>query len=119
MRVLIIDDHALFRVGLQGLLEQRGIEVIDAVAEGSKGLQLIEELNPDIVLLDLRMPDMSGLEVLLEAKKMKIEIPIVMLTTSNEEQDLVEALRNGAQGLFIKRHGTRRTGQRITRYRKR
>ena len=102
MRVLIIDDHALFRVGLQGLLEQRGIEVIDAVAEGSKGLQLIEELNPDIVLLDLRMPDMSGLEVLLEAKKMKIEIPIVMLTTSNEEQDLVEALRNGAQGYLLK-----------------
>lgn len=102
MRVLIIDDHALFRVGLQGLLEQRGIEVIDAVAEGSKGLQLIEELNPDIVLLDLRMPDMSGLEVLLQAKKMQIEIPIVMLTTSNEEQDLVEALRNGAQGYLLK-----------------
>ena len=102
MRVLIIDDHALFRVGLQGLLEQRGIEVIDAVAEGSQGLQLIEELNPDIVLLDLRMPDMSGLEVLLQAKKQKIEIPIVMLTTSNEEQDLVEALRNGAQGYLLK-----------------
>lgn len=102
MRVLIIDDHALFRVGLQGLLEQRGIEVIDAVAEGSQGLLLIEELNPDIVLLDLRMPDMSGLEVLLEAKKLKIEIPIVMLTTSNEEQDLVEALRNGAQGYLLK-----------------
>lgn len=102
MRVLIIDDHALFRVGLQGLLEQRGIEVIDAVAEGSKGLQLIEELNPDIVLLDLRMPDMSGLEVLLQAKKLKIEIPIVMLTTSNDEQDLVEALRNGAQGYLLK-----------------
>lgn len=102
MRVLIIDDHALFRVGLQGLLEQRGIEVIDAVAEGSKGLQLIEELNPDIVLLDLRMPDMSGLEVLLQAKERNIEQPIVMLTTSNEEQDLVEALRNGAQGYLLK-----------------
>lgn len=102
MRVLIIDDHALFRVGLQGLLEQRGIEVIDAVAEGSKGLELIEELSPDIVLLDLRMPDMSGLEVLTQAKKRKIEIPIVMLTTSNEEQDLVEALRNGAQGYLLK-----------------
>lgn len=102
MRVLIIDDHALFRVGLQGLLEQRGIEVIDAVAEGSKGLELIEELSPDIVLLDLRMPDMSGLEVLLKAKERRIEIPIVMLTTSNEEQDLVEALRNGAQGYLLK-----------------
>ena len=84
MRVLIIDDHALFRVGLQGLLEQRGIEVIDAVAEGATGLQLINELKPDIVLLDLRMPDMSGLEVLIEAKKQKIEVPIVMLTNRNE-----------------------------------
>jgi len=96
MRVLIIDDHALFRVGLQGLLEQRGIEVIDAVAEGSKGLILIDELKPDIVLLDLRMPDMSGLEVLQKAKQQKV------LTTSNEEQDLVEALRNGAQGYLLK-----------------
>lgn len=55
-------------MGLQGLLEQRGIEVIDAVAEGAVGLQLVEELKPDIVLLDLRMPDMSGLEVLTAAK---------------------------------------------------
>ena len=102
MRVLIIDDHALFRVGLQGLLEQRGIEVVDAVAEGTKGLQLMEELKPDIILLDLRMPDMNGLEVLRQAKKQNVKAPIVMLTTSNEEQDLVEALRNGAQGYLLK-----------------
>jgi len=102
MRVIMIDDHALFRVGLQGLLEQRGIEVIAAVAEGSEGLQLAEEMQPDIILLDLRMPDMNGLEVLQEIKKRGIKIPVVMLTTSNEEQDLVEALRNGAQGYLLK-----------------
>ena len=102
MRVLMIDDHALFRVGLQGLLEQRGIEVIAAVAEGSEGLALAEQLQPDIILLDLRMPDMSGLEVLQEAREREIKIPVVMLTTSNEEQDLVEALRNGAQGYLLK-----------------
>ncbi len=102
MRVIIIDDHALFRVGLQGLLEQRGIEVIAAVAEGSEGLQRAEEMQPDIILLDLRMPDMNGLEVLQEIKKRAIKIPVVMLTTSNEEQDLVEALRNGAQGYLLK-----------------
>jgi two-component system nitrate/nitrite response regulator NarL len=102
MRVLIIDDHALFRVGLQGLLEQRGIEVIAAVAEGLEGLVLADELQPDIILLDLRMPDMSGLEVLQEARERAIKIPVVMLTTSNEEQDLVEALRNGAQGYLLK-----------------
>ena len=102
MRVIMIDDHALFRVGLQGLLEQRGIEVIAAVAEGNEGLQLAEEMQPDIILLDLRMPDMNGLEVLQEIKKRGIKIPVVMLTTSNEEQDLVEALRNGAQGYLLK-----------------
>lgn len=102
MRVIMIDDHALFRVGLQGLLEQRGIEVIAAVAEGKEGIQLAEELQPDIILLDLRMPDMSGLEVLQNIKENDIKIPVVMLTTSNEEQDLVEALRNGAQGYLLK-----------------
>ena len=92
MRVLMIDDHALFRVGLQGLLEQRGIEVVAAVAEGSEGLSIAEDLQPDIILLDLRMPDMSGLEVLQAVKEKDIKIPVVMLTTSNEEQDLVESL---------------------------
>jgi two-component system, NarL family, nitrate/nitrite response regulator NarL len=102
MRVIMIDDHALFRVGLQGLLEQRGIEVIAAIAEGSEGIKLAEEMQPDIILLDLRMPDMSGLEVLQRIKEKEIKIPVVMLTTSNEEQDLVEALRNGAQGYLLK-----------------
>lgn len=102
MRVLMIDDHALFRVGLQGLLEQRGIEVIAAVAEGNEGLALAQEMKPDIILLDLRMPDMSGLEVLQKVKEINLKIPVVMLTTSNEEHDLVEALRNGAQGYLLK-----------------
>lgn len=102
MRVIMIDDHALFRVGLQGLLEQRGIEVIAAVAEGAEGIKLAQEMQPDIILLDLRMPDMSGLEVLQKIKEKEIKIPVVMLTTSNEEQDLVEALRNGAQGYLLK-----------------
>ena len=102
MRVIMIDDHALFRVGLQGLLEQRGIEVIAAVAEGAEGIKLAQEMQPDIILLDLRMPDMNGLEVLRKIKEKEIKIPVVMLTTSNEEQDLVEALRNGAQGYLLK-----------------
>jgi two-component system nitrate/nitrite response regulator NarL len=102
MRVLIIDDHALFRVGLQGLLEQRGIEVADAVASGIEGLQRAEELKPDIVLLDLRMPDMGGLEVLQKLREGQSSIPVVMLTTSNEESDLIKSLRSGAQGYLLK-----------------
>ncbi len=102
MRVLIIDDHALFRVGLQGLLEQRGIEVADAVASGIEGIQRAGELKPDIVLLDLRMPDMGGLEVLQKLRENDSTIPVVMLTTSNEESDLIKSLRSGAQGYLLK-----------------
>ena len=102
MRVLIIDDHALFRVGLQGLLEQRGIEVADAVASGIEGIQRAQELKPDIILLDLRMPDMGGLEVLQKLREMEASIPVVMLTTSNDEADLIKSLRSGAQGYLLK-----------------
>jgi two-component system nitrate/nitrite response regulator NarL len=102
MRVLIIDDHALFRVGLQGLLEQRGIEVADAVASGIEGIQRAEELRPDIVLLDLRMPDMGGLEVLQKLRERESAIPVVILTTSDEEADLIKSLRSGAQGYLLK-----------------
>ena len=102
MRVLIIDDHALFRVGLQGLLEQRGIEVADAVASGIEGIQRAGELKPDIILLDLRMPDMGGLEVLQKLRENNPAIPVVMLTTSNEESDLIKSLRSGAQGYLLK-----------------
>jgi two-component system nitrate/nitrite response regulator NarL len=102
MRDLIIDDHALFRVGLQGLLEQRGIEVADAVASGIEGIQRAQELQPDIILLDLRMPDMGGLEVLQKLREMETSIPVVMLTTSNDEADLIKSLRSGAQGYLLK-----------------
>lgn len=102
MRILIIDDHALFRVGLKGLLEQRNIEVVGVAADGKDGIELAGELNPDIILLDLRMPDMGGLEVLKILREKLPNIPIVMLTTSNEEADLIKSLRSGAQGYLLK-----------------
>lgn len=102
MRVLIIDDHALFRVGLKGLLEQRNIEVVGVAADGTEGIELAEQLNPDITLLDLRMPGMSGLEVLSILRKKNQSTPVVMLTTSNEETDLIKSLRSGAQGYLLK-----------------
>jgi len=84
------------------LLEQRGIEVADAVASGIEGLQRAAELRPDIVLLDLRMPDMGGLAVLEKLRENEPGIPVVMLTTSNEETDLIKSLRSGAQGYLLK-----------------
>ena len=102
MRVLLIDDHALFRTGLRELLERRGIEVIDAIGDGREGIEIAKKLNPDITLLDLRMPHMDGHSVLRALREAGLTNPIVMLTTSSEERDLVESLRNGASGYLIK-----------------
>lgn len=101
MRVLVIDDHALFRVGLQELLERRGIEVI---AEGDclKGIEIVAQEKPDVVLLDMRMPDMNGTEVLSVLRKHYPNMPISMLTTSREEADVIDALQGGAQGYLLK-----------------
>jgi len=102
MKILLIDDHALFREGLVGLLERRGIEVVAAVGEPSRGRGLIEQYNPDVVLLDLRMPEMSGHELLRQLTRELPKLPVVMLTTSADESDLAECLRNGARGYLLK-----------------
>jgi two-component system, NarL family, nitrate/nitrite response regulator NarL len=101
-RVLLIDDHTLFREGLQELLGRRGIETVGAVGDGETGIRLARELEPDVILLDMRMPGMNGLEVLRRLRQGGLRMPVVMLTTSTEEQDLVECLRNGAQGYLLK-----------------
>lgn len=102
MKVQLIDDHTLFRLGLKNLLERSGIDVIAAASTGQEGLDIVHEANPDVILLDMRMPDMDGLEVLKKLRNAGVTVPISMLTTSNEERDLVESLRNGAQGYLLK-----------------
>lgn len=102
LRVLIIDDHTLFRDGLESLLERHNIEVVGSLGDGHEGIRLAQELKPDIVLLDMRMPSITGLEVLKQLQQHNFEAPIAMLTTSNDERDLVEALRNGAKGYLLK-----------------
>ncbi len=101
MRVLLIDDHALFREGIVGLLETRGIE-IDATGDSSEGIALVASSKPDVILLDLRMPEMNGIEVLQKLNKLDNKIPVVMLTTSADDRDLSEALRNGVKGYLLK-----------------
>lgn len=102
MRVLIIDDHALFRVGLQELLTRRGIDTLAATGDALEGIRIAVEQLPDIILVDLRMPQMDGLTVLRKLREAGLQMPITMLTTSTEERDLVESLRSGAQGYLIK-----------------
>jgi two-component system, NarL family, nitrate/nitrite response regulator NarL len=102
MKILLIDDHALFREGLVGLLERRGIDVVAAVGEPRKGRELIDLHNPDVVLLDLRMPDIPGHELLRQFSRELPKLPVVMLTTSADESDLAECLRSGARGYLLK-----------------
>ena len=101
MKLLVIDDHTLFRAGLTSLLERRKIDVVEA-RDGETGMELLTREEFEIILLDLRMPDMSGLEVLRWLRQVRIKTPVVMLSTSSEEKDLVESLRLGAQGYLLK-----------------
>ena len=102
LRVMVVDDHTLFRSGLSELLERRGIEVCAAVGDGEAGCRLAAELEPDVILLDLRMPELDGLSVLERIAALGLRSAVVMLTTSSDERDLVTSLRSGARGYLLK-----------------
>lgn len=102
LRVLVIDDHTLFRSGLKELLERRGIDVVGTVGDGAEGCTLAQQIQPDVILLDVRMPGMGGLTVLERLKETGVEVPVLMLTTSSEDRDLVAAIRAGARGYLLK-----------------
>jgi len=102
LRVLLIDDHALVRKGLEELLQSRGITVVGSAGSGEEGIAIAKEKKPDITLLDIKMPGMSGLETLEKIKNEKIETSVLMLSMSRDEADLARALREGAQGYLLK-----------------
>ncbi|MGD8515309.1 MAG: response regulator transcription factor [Granulosicoccaceae bacterium] len=102
MRVLLIDDHALVRKGLEELLRSRGVDVVDSVGRGDEGIERARELQPDIILLDIKMPIMSGLDTLEKMRSSGIDIPVLILSMSRDEADLERALRIGAQGYLLK-----------------
>lgn len=102
IRVAIIDDHTLFRTGLSELLSRRGLEVVAMTGQPSKAVSLVAKSRPDIVLLDLRMPKVSGLTVLKQLREQDSEQTIIVLTTSVEDDDLFESLRLGANGYLLK-----------------
>ncbi len=102
MRLLLVVDHALFRVGLQELLERRGIEVTAAVADWQQGIELAVSDRPDAMLLDLQLPGMSEVEVLRELRKSRPNLPVAMLTFNLDENSLIQALRAGASGYLLR-----------------
>jgi len=102
MRALLIDDHTLVRKGLEQLLQSRGVEVVASVGSGREGIDAAMSLHPDIILLDVKMPEMSGTETLKQLRQQGVAAPILMLTMSREEDDLKAALKNGASGYLLK-----------------
>ena len=101
-RVIVADDHSLFRDGITSLLEAAGYEVIKQVGDGDKALEAVREMLPDLVLLDVNMPVKNGLETLVEIKKEFPNLLVVMLTVSDDDQDLFEAIQAGANGYLLK-----------------
>ncbi|MDO8691128.1 MAG: response regulator transcription factor [Dehalococcoidia bacterium] len=103
MKVLVVDDHVLFRKGLVNLLSsQEDIEVIGEADDGFEALEKTRDLMPDIILMDITMPRCDGLEA---TRLIKAEMPyarIVILTVSEEESDLYQAVKHGAQGYLLK-----------------
>jgi DNA-binding NarL/FixJ family response regulator len=102
MRLLIADDHALFRESLRALLESRGIEVVGEAVNGREAVEIASRLRPDIVLMDLGMPEMGGLEAIRRLAAAEPDVRVVVLTASTEDEDLFEALQAGAQGYLLK-----------------
>lgn len=102
MRVLIADDHALFRDGLRSLLEARGVEVVGEARNGREAIELARRYRPDIVLMDLTMPEVDGLTATRLVSTELPDVRVVILTASDDEADLFEAVKSGAQGYLLK-----------------
>jgi DNA-binding NarL/FixJ family response regulator len=103
IRIVVVDDHALFRRGLVGLLaEMDGFQVIGEASNGQDALAVIAEQNPDIVLMDVNMPELSGIQALAALRQQGMAMPVLMLTISENEEDLIGAIRAGANGYLLK-----------------
>lgn len=99
LRVLIVDDHALFRRGLQMVLAQEDdIDVVGEAADGAEAVAQAQDLMPDVVLMDVRMPKRSGIEATEQIRELLPHAKILMLTISDEESDLYDAIKAGASG---------------------
>ncbi|MFA6180338.1 MAG: two-component system response regulator NarL [Candidatus Methylopumilus sp.] len=102
-KVFLIDDHALFRKGVgQIIAAEPGFEVVGEASSGLEGLELAQQLMPDLVLIDLNMKGINGLETLRRFKQTELKARFIVLTVSDAEDDLLEALRAGADGYLLK-----------------
>jgi DNA-binding NarL/FixJ family response regulator len=102
MRVLLVDDHALFLEGLSNLLASAGVKVVGTARDGFEALVQARHLQPDVILMDIHMPHCDGVAATRLIKASMPQVKIVMLTMSEDEQDLFEAVKSGASGYLLK-----------------
>jgi DNA-binding NarL/FixJ family response regulator len=102
LRVLVADDHGIVRRGLRGLLESAGLNVVGEAADGLEAVRLCEELRPDVVILDIGMPKLSGIEVAERAHKMDRQPGIIILSVHGDESYIMRALAAGARAYLLK-----------------
>ncbi len=103
IRIMLVDDHALFRDGIISLLNRDDrFEIVSVAEDGETALRNIEKVNPDIVLMDIQMPGMGGIEAAGRILSNRPELKVIMITVSEKEHDLFEAIKAGAQGYILK-----------------
>lgn len=102
IKVLLVDDHLLVLEGLRNLLGIKGFDVVGVANDGVQALQKTRELHPDIVLMDIRMPEMDGLEATRRIKSEMPDVKIVILTSSESDDELLQAIKSGASGYLLK-----------------
>jgi DNA-binding NarL/FixJ family response regulator len=106
MKILLVDDHPLFMDGLKNLLSGRGLQVVGTGQNGLEALELARQLRPDLILMDIEMPELDGLAATRLIKAELPDIQIVMLTMSAAEENLFEAIKSGANGYLLKTQDT-------------
>ncbi len=108
IRILIVDDHPVVRAGLASMLAtQPGIEVADSVSSGEEALDVLQHQSLDIVLLDLRMPGMNGIDTLVAIKRKAIPVHVIVLTSYETDEDIYRAVNSGAKGYLLKNSSQR------------
>ncbi|MFN2189390.1 MAG: response regulator, partial [Candidatus Promineifilaceae bacterium] len=103
IRILLVDDQRLVREGIQILLDSESdLEVVGQAANGAEGLELVDNLGPDVVLMDVRMPVMDGVTATKEISKLHPDIAVIILTTFDDDDVIFEGLKAGAKGFLLK-----------------
>jgi DNA-binding NarL/FixJ family response regulator len=102
LRVMLVDDHDLFRTGLRNLLEEQGVQIVAEASDGAAALSLVTELAPDVVVMDLNMPGMNGIEATREIVRVAPLTRVVVLTISDQDEDVMDAILAGACGYLLK-----------------